>query len=126
MHGVVTLGSERDDMDVPLVAQQMFDAIADAEHGRAVRLREIEVLELRVHLDEGAADPAIESFGVGADASGRRPGRCGRDRGPVLCRHSRSDRPKHWFVVAGARVLPHNDWSISESSTERCRFVREN
>src|SRR5437879_4426778 len=40
----VTLGSERDDVDVPLVAQQMFDAFADAEHGRAVRLREIEVL----------------------------------------------------------------------------------
>jgi len=62
----VALVCERADERSPLVQDLRLELVADAVDLRAVVLREIEILECRVQLDERRADPRIEGFDVRA------------------------------------------------------------
>ena len=67
----IALAPEVDDIAVPLVAQRRLDRVADALDVGAVGLREIELLERGVHLDEAGADPPVEGLGPDAHVVGR-------------------------------------------------------
>ena len=84
----VALVRERADECSALVEDLRLEIVADAVDLRAVVLREVEILECRVQLDERRADPRIEGFDVRAhrrraslttatEGLGLRPGRAG-------------------------------------------------
>ena len=58
----IALGEQLRDIDAAFVAQRRLDRIAAADDGGAIGLREIELLELRVHLDERCTHPLLEGF----------------------------------------------------------------
>ena len=66
----ISLAPEADDVTVALIAEPRLDLIADAFDVRAIGLREVEIFQLGVQLDEGAADPAVECVGEGAHGTG--------------------------------------------------------
>ncbi len=62
----VALVRERADEDAPLLEDLRLELVADALDVRAVFLREVQLLELGVELDERGADPRVERFDVPA------------------------------------------------------------
>ena len=56
----VALGEQLDDVHVTFVPKRRLDRIADADHPAAVFVREVQVLQLSVHLHEGCSNPVVE------------------------------------------------------------------
>jgi hypothetical protein len=59
----VALGEQRLHVHAALVTQLRLERLADPHDARALLLREVQVLQRRVDLDEPAADPVIEGGG---------------------------------------------------------------
>ena len=64
----VAFGQQRDDVHVAFVAQLRLQIAAGADHVGPIVLREVEILELRVDVHEGTANPAVEGVRVVAHA----------------------------------------------------------
>ena len=60
----VALGQQRDDVHVAFVAQLRLQMAAGSDHVGPIVLREVEILELRVDVHEGTANPPVEGVGV--------------------------------------------------------------
>ena len=93
----VALLEQGDDVTLTLVAQRRLDRIAAADHLRAILLREVEILQLGVHLRQrrcGSSDRRLRlSHSWLARALGLRPARPrGRGRAPAAGFRARARR----------------------------------